>query len=61
MYIEKGNKINNKLIQVVMDREQILNAIKGLAMSQGFYGRLLREIDDNPEILDELENQHFKD
>lgn len=44
-----------------MDREQILNAIKGLAMSQGFYGRLLREIDDNPEILDELENQHFKD
>ena len=44
-----------------MDREQIMNAIRELAMSQGFYGRLLRQIDENPEILDELENQHFKD
>lgn len=44
-----------------MDREQILNAIRGLAMSQGFYGRLLQRIDEDTEILDELENQHFTD
>lgn len=44
-----------------MTKEQILDAIKSLAMSQGFYGRLLRNIDENPAILDELEEQHFKD
>ena len=51
--------INSK--RQVMDREQILNAIRGLAMSQGFYGRLLQRIDEDTEILDELENQHFTD
>ena len=44
-----------------MTKEQILNAIKSLAMSQGFYGRLLRDINENPAMLDELEEQHFKD
>lgn len=44
-----------------MTKEQILGAIKSLAMSQGFYGRLLREIKETPEILDELERQNFKD
>ena len=61
MYIEKGNKINNKLIQVVMDREQIKNAIKELAKSQGMYGRLLQKIEEYPELLDELEAQNFND
>jgi hypothetical protein len=44
-----------------MTKEQILDAIKSLAMSQGFYGRLLRSINENPAILDELESQHFSD
>lgn len=44
-----------------MNREEILNAIKNLATSQGFYGRLLRDIEENPEILDELEAQNFSD
>lgn len=38
-----------------MTREEILNHIKTLAMSQGFYGRLLRQIDESPQILDQLE------
>lgn len=44
-----------------MTKEQILDAIKSLAMSQGFYGRLLRDINENPALLDELEKQNFKD
>lgn len=44
-----------------MTKDQILDAIKSLAMSQGFYGRLLSEIDENPDILDELEEQRFSD
>lgn len=46
-----------------MKREQILNLFRSLAMSQGFYGRLLRDIDENPEWGDEyltnLEAQNF--
>ena len=44
-----------------MDRTRILELIKGLAKSQGFYGRLLKNIQENPEILDYLEQQKFKD
>ena len=52
-----------------MNIRQILNSIRQLAMSQGFYGRLLRsllEIRDNDpegwtEIVDTLEGQHFAD
>jgi len=44
-----------------MNKEQILEAIRTLAQSQGFYGRLLRSIDENPSILDELEAQNFGD
>ena len=44
-----------------MDREQILSAIRTLAMSQGFYGRLLEAIENNEEILDELVAQNFGD
>ena len=44
-----------------MDRTRILELIKSLAKSQGFYGRLLRDIQENPEILDHLEQQTFND
>ena len=44
-----------------MDREQIKNAIKELAKSQGMYGRLLQKIEEYPELLDELEAQDFND
>ena len=47
-----------------MKREQILNVFKTLAMSQGFYGRLLRDIKENEEwgegFLAELEEQNFR-
>lgn len=44
-----------------MDKNDILNTIKELAKSQGFYGRLLRDIEYDPTILDNLENQKFED
>lgn len=48
---------------------EILDVIKQLAMSQGFYGRLYRSIEElaenDPDTYDEfvaeLENQNFKD
>ena len=43
-----------------MDKNEILGIIMDLAQSQGFYGRLLRDIQENPEILEQLENQHFE-
>ena len=43
-----------------MDRIQILELIKSLAQSQGFYGRLLRDMEENPEILIHLEKQNFE-
>ena len=50
-----------------MDRDDILNAIAELAQSQGFYGRLLRDLrearDENPDgyeaFMTELEAQEF--
>lgn len=44
-----------------MNKEEILSTIKSLANSQGFYGRILSQIDDHPEILDVLEEQNFND
>ena len=51
----------------IMKRNDILNAIQELAYSQGFYGRLLRDImelkrenEDSYEMLmQELEEQNF--
>ena len=48
--------------------EDILRLISDLAKSQGFYGRLLRDIielrDNDPEVyvnlVDEWESQHFR-
>lgn len=44
-----------------MNKEQILNTIKSLARSQGFYGRLLEDINEDETILDELVEQNFAD
>lgn len=46
-----------------MGKEQILSAIKMLACSQGFYGRLYEAImeDETNEIIDTLVEQNFKD
>jgi hypothetical protein len=47
-----------------MDREQILDVFRSLACSQGFYGRLLRDISENEEwgdeFLNHLEEQNFR-
>ena len=49
-----------------MTRDDILDAIRTLARSQGFYGRLLTAIyeaddDARDEFLGTLEDQHFND
>ena len=52
-----------------MNREDILNAITELSYSQGFYGRLLRDImeikhedeDQYEDLMAELEAQNFSD
>jgi hypothetical protein len=44
-----------------MNKEQILSAIRNLAKSQGFYGRLLAAIECNENILDDLVAQNFSD
>lgn len=52
-----------------MTRNEILNTIKDLAKSQGFYGRLLYNLESaesyNPEyyeaFMTELESQNFSD
>lgn len=48
-----------------MDREKILDAIRSLAASQGFYGRLYDSLTDGSEQADEflntMEKQNFGD
>lgn len=44
-----------------MNKAEILIALKKLAHSQGFYGRLLEEIENDDSILQQLEDQNFKD
>lgn len=49
-----------------MKREQILATFRSLAMSRGFYGRLLDRIyavdeDTRENFLSELEEQNFRD
>lgn len=48
-----------------MNKQEILNSIKSLASSQGFYGRLYEQLTDESEdserFLSELEAQNFKD
>lgn len=44
-----------------MNKEEILETIRKLSCSQGFYGRLYEEIKDNEKALSYLEKQNFKD
>lgn len=48
-----------------MNKEQILDAIRSLAASQGFYGRLYDVLTDGSEQADEflatMEEQNFND
>ena len=48
-----------------MNREQILDAIRSLAASQGFYGRLYEVLTNGTEesenFLDTMEEQNFGD
>ena len=48
-----------------MNRQQILEAIKSLAASQGFYGRLYNALtngtEEAEEALETLERQNFAD
>lgn len=44
-----------------MTKQEIMEAIKSLAKSQGFYGRLYETLKENPEALDFLAKQNFKD
>lgn len=44
-----------------MNKNEILNSVKSLASSQGFYGRLYEELTNNDEALTYLEEQNFKD
>lgn len=47
-----------------LTKEAILALITTLAMSQGFYGRLLLGLNENPEIgeewLQQMEDMHFR-
>jgi hypothetical protein len=44
-----------------MDKEDVLNVFREFAQSQGFYGRLLREIGWDGENVDESFWEQFKD
>lgn len=49
-----------------MKRDEIMKTIRSLAQSQGFYGRLLADIEDlseerYDEVMTQLEAQNFKD
>lgn len=46
-----------------MNKQEILEAIKNLSSGQGFYERLYEKLSDDSieSLLEELENQNFKD
>ena len=49
-----------------MNRNAIMETIRSLALSQGFYGRLYRQLEDlddetYDEVMQELEEKNFKD
>ena len=45
-----------------MNRQEILDVVKSLAMSQGYYGRLYDALTNGTEYaLQEMEEQNFKD
>ena len=48
-----------------MTKNEILNVLRVLSNSQGFYGRMYRILSDNSEdsnnFLEKLENENFRD
>lgn len=48
-----------------MNKEEILKSIRGLAMSQGFYGRLYEKLIDGSsesnELIEKMVEENFKD
>lgn len=59
-----NNKYNQftKYNQFIMNRQEILDVVKSLAMSQGYYGRLYDALTNGTEYaLQEMEEQNFKD
>lgn len=43
-----------------MNKEEIMDVIKALAHSQGYYSRLYDTLKEHPEVLEFLEKQNFK-
>jgi hypothetical protein len=66
-YLCNRNKNNSKQLKGtrIMNREQILDAVKTLAMSHGFYSRLYEKLTDGSEKSDKflclMEEQNFGD
>ncbi len=44
-----------------MTKQEIYETIESLSHSQGFYGRVLKRIEEEPNILDFLAEQDFND
>lgn len=44
----------------IMTKKEIMEAIKSLAKSQGFYGILYEFFKENPEALENFAKQNFK-
>ena len=61
------NTINspNTINLFIMNKQEILDVVKSLAMSQGYYGRLYDVLtngtDEAEYALQEMEEQNFKD
>jgi len=45
----------------MLTKIEIQKAIETLTRSQGFYGRILKALDNNDELLDKLVDKGFKD
>lgn len=44
-----------------MNKQEIMNAIKELSYSQGFYGRIYEHLKEDNEWLEYLASENFKD
>jgi len=68
IYLKKWRYYGGEMEEMFMKMDEILDTIAELAKSQGFYGRLLRDIlelkkaDKNgyKKLTEELENQNFQ-
>ena len=60
-YINIEKEINNKRNGVFYYKQDIKENIAMLAQSQGFYGRLLNQIEDDEAVLDNLYEQSVQE